>query len=961
MADGGRAPVSATDVADGLLGLTSKILATRDREMADFEDAQASKRVALSQLVERDRAAVTRATEQLNDLYRAARAIADNKGRREVLEGVLRQTVKADPTRTFDQVVEQLEDEMKLARGITGAMRIPDVGALLNQAAVQVDHLEDRANALEANLTADPDDAADAPSPVDPEHTVERLVNDLTTFDDALPFSARAWTAPAWNDWTPPHASSTLLRFGEFRDDRLEGAGIAAIIDVATSAGLLIEPGRDHGAAVAAAQSFVLRAMASSRPGSARFVLIDPTGLGASVAPFLGLTASGDEPIARLLTHEREIEDVLNSLVDDGPVIGEHTFVVVFDHPTGLSVRALTTLRALTEVSAHHGVTTLVVKDPRPGRQPAEARALPALRALRTGKKGFVTATPHGNWMVALDTLPADHVVERIVAGVTEHAAAAGAHEDVGDESTWWTGESDERLCITIGRRGRTEPLTIDLDDRTATVVASAQPGGDLSGLLRAFVTDVAISHRPTDVQLSLISVTPHRTFEVFGARRLPHARLVASDADRELAIAALESAAAEITRRTVLFQAAGTQRDGYRQYREETGNPLPRLVVVIDSAEILLGPDGLTRRERDVLARFALDGALTGVHVVLALRDEGAAERLVIALADDGLTRIAIRDDPVTMTVTTRGEATTGELTAPDDQDLGRVLRAVRGRADADRFGRSPQVVDGREVARVETAPLDLLRSRHADADGAASARLWLGEPAALGAPVELALTRRDGANVAIIHADPEIAQGLFASALLTAAAAGPPELVLDVVDFMPIEDGFGEAVVPLGRVITTHVSRRREAAERLEALRNLVVNRLARHRDTASPVIFAVNGLHVADHTQLGHLDQILHEGPRVGVHVMVWGTSAATVGDRVLRRCGMRVVGPVDAATSATLIDSSSAAHLRDHQVLLYDEFESRLVRLRPYALADAAWLATTTAAWAAQRPHAEITLA
>jgi hypothetical protein len=93
---------------------------------------------------------------------------------------------------------------------------------------------------------------------------------------------------------------------------------------------------------------------------------------------------------------------------------------------------------------------------------------------------------------------------------------------------------------------------------------------------------------------------------------------------------------------------------------------------------------------------------------------------------------------------------------------------------------------------------------------------------------------------------------------------------------------------------------------------------------------------------------------------VHGVIWGTTPEAVGARVLQRCGVRVVGPVDAATSTALVDSTRAAQLRDHQVLLYDEFESRLVRLRPYARADAAWIATSTAAWAASRPQAEITL-
>ena len=107
MADAARASIPATAVADELLKLTSKVLATLEVEMAEFEDGQASKQVALQQLVDRDRAAVTRAIEQLNDLYRTAREIADNKGRRDILEGVLRKTVEVDTNRSFDEVVRR--------------------------------------------------------------------------------------------------------------------------------------------------------------------------------------------------------------------------------------------------------------------------------------------------------------------------------------------------------------------------------------------------------------------------------------------------------------------------------------------------------------------------------------------------------------------------------------------------------------------------------------------------------------------------------------------------------------------------------------------------------------------------------------------------------------------------------------------------------------------------------------
>ncbi len=105
-------------------------------------------------------------------------------------------------------------------------------------------------------------------------------------------------------------------------------------------------------------------------------------------------------------------------------------------------------------------------------------------------------------------------------------------------------------------------------------------------------------------------------------------------------------------------------------------------------------------------------------------------------------------------------------------------------------------------------------------------------------------------------------------------------------------------------------------------------------------------------------------MREGPAVGVHTLLWGTSLETL-DRSLTRdtwrgFALRVVGPLDGATSQTLIDSPAAASLRPHQTLLYDEFDARLVRSRPYAIPDAAWLANVRATWPASREAADVTL-
>ena len=184
-------------------------------------------------------------------------------------------------------------------------------------------------------------------------------------------------------------------------------------------------------------------------------------------------------------------------------------------------------------------------------------------------------------------------------------------------------------------------------------------------------------------------------------------------------------------------------------------------------------------------------------------------------------------------------------------------------------------------------------------------------------------------------------------------------------MLDFMPVEDGFGEAVLPLGDLARTSIARRRGLPEMLDRVRNTLVNRLAHNRADAPPCLLVVNGLECpADESKLAHLEQIVREGPP-SVYTLCCG------GPRWTRSSGgspathgadfaLRVVGPLDGRTSQTLIDSPAAASLRPHQTLLYDEFEARLVRSRPYAIPDAAWLANVRARWPKSRETAGVTL-
>ena len=119
-------------------------------------------------------------------------------------------------------------------------------------------------------------------------------------------------------------------------------------------------------------------------------------------------------------------------------------------------------------------------------------------------------------------------------------------------------------------------------------------------------------------------------------------------------------------------------------------------------------------------------------------------------------------------------------------------------------------------------------------------------------------------------------------------------------MLDFMPVEDGFGEVVLPLGDLVRTTLARRRTLPETLDRVRNTVVNRLAHNHADAPPCLLVVNGLDTAHDLARGevhgngaapgglaHLEQIVSEGPAVGVHTLLWGTSLEALDHRLHAR--------------------------------------------------------------------------
>jgi hypothetical protein len=100
------------------------------------------------------------------------------------------------------------------------------------------------------------------------------------------------------------------------------------------------------------------------------------------------------------------------------------------------------------------------------------------------------------------------------------------------------------------------------------------------------------------------------------------------------------------------------------------------------------------------------------------------------------------------------------------------------------------------------------------------------------------------------------------------------------------------------------------------------------------------------------------LLREGPALGMHVLAWCDTPASV-ERTLERTSLRefdnrVLFQMSAADSSNLIDSPLANKLGQNRALLYSEEQGVTEKFRPYALPARAWLEQVKQALARPSP-------
>lgn len=869
------------------------------------------------------------------------------------------------------------------------------------------------------------------------------------------------WDHDTWTQWAPPTKFSDVVRFGQLGIDmdnimtELARGGrftlnlpdafaVPALLSSPSQRSMLLQSGlKGRDDAIRTLQGVMARLLTAMPPGRVKFTLIDPVGLGQSFAGFMHLADHDDSLVtsriwsepqhinARLTDLTEHMENVIQKYLRNdfetidaynaqaGELAEPYRFLVVSDFPTGFSQDAIARLASIAASGARCGVFLLLFHDVR--------QSMPGGTHIEDLKANCVTiAHNDGKWTwndelyerfpLTLDGPPPEQLLTRIVNTVGEAARDASRVEVpfnviAPPEDRLWTKSATDELSVPVGRTGATRLQSISLGRGVAQhALVAGKTGSGKSTLLHVLITNLALWHHPDEVEFYLIDFKKGVEFKSYADHRLPHARAIAIESDREFGLSVLQRLDAELESRGELFRKHGVQNlAAYRALPDS--KPLPRTLLLIDEFhEFFADDDKIAQDAALLLDRLVRQGRAFGVHAFLGSQSLGGAAGLGRGTLGQMAVRIALQcseadsqlilnDDNAAARLLTRpGEAIYNDqggalegnspfqISWLSDSQRDDMVRKAARLAQERGVKRPPTIVfEGNAPADLaQNAPLAELLDQYAATNAADAPRqprgpgAWIGEPVAIKDPTTVDLRRQAGANALIIGQQDEAAMAMLGSSLISLAAQTPRDRAI-----FYLFDGSTTDAPMHGRLESyaaaiphaTHMVAWRDADQTIGELAALVRQRLDSDTDPdAQPAIYImIYGLQRYRSLRKGEDDfsfsmedaaaapkpdkqfaEILKEGPAVGIHVITWCDTPISVDrtiDRgLMREFDYRILFQMSATDSSNLIDSPAANTLGLYRGLCYSEERGTLEKFRPYALPDTPFLARVAAALA-----------
>lgn len=210
----------------------------------------------------------------------------------------------------------------------------------------------------------------------------------------------------------------------------------------------------------------------------------------------------------------------------------------------------------------------------------------------------------------------------------------------------WWNGQSANRIDLPFGRTKemKTTALQITQESGQNTAVVIGIPGSGKSVFLHTIIASAITLYSPRELQLYLLDFSGVE-FNVYAKHKLPHARVIAPEAEREFGLSILREVFEEGNRRMALCRENGvTNIVELKRVNPEAA--VPRLLVIIDEFQKIfeIENDNISKEANAKIHAIIQEYRKFGINLILATQKLPAKSVVPYDLIAN---RVVFKSDP--------------------------------------------------------------------------------------------------------------------------------------------------------------------------------------------------------------------------------------------------------------------------------------------------------------------------
>lgn len=843
------------------------------------------------------------------------------------------------------------------------------------------------------------------------------------------------WTQISEAQWKPATTTVQATRIGEFRSPHPILPSVPAMIGCPGYENLLFEVAGDaKQPTLQAIQSIMLHMLATQPPGKVRFTLLDPIGLGQNVAPFMQLVDDDEKLVGnRAWSETKHIEQQLADLSehmgnviqkylrgqyatiedynkDVGEVEEPYRILVVTGFPVKFSPEAATRLVEIATNGTRCGVFTIVMLDTeQPDPYDFNRADLERASSIVTWN-GHCFAWQHPDFadiQLQLDVPPPLSLFNSILKKVGERSSESSeVRVKFGPTALpleeWWQRSTGDGIRVPLGRVGR-KIQYMSLGQKEHHALLAGKTGSGKTNLLHVLLLNLALTYSPDELELYLIDFktvgfTPYARF------KLPHARVVATQSEREFGLSVLQKLDALLEERKKLFSNASKQdeqgiRDVQNIVKFRENNPgvrMPRVLLLVDEFQEFFTYDDKVAQEATLLLdRLVRQGRAFGIHVLLGSQTlaggytpaRATIGQMGIRIAlqcEEADSRLILSDDnPAARLLSRPGEAIYNDHNGLVDSNtkfqsfwlsedelssyLGRIHTYMQRSSITLPWEQT--VFFGDADANIEkNTALDKALITPYSQDTMRTVTTWIGDPIAIKESVTIQFHSDTGNNVLMVGQKDEAALGMHISTMISLAAHySPQQAHFYIFDFTPSDHPLAGRLESLQQTLPhrTKMVTRRTLPAAIDEIHSELTRRMDENPTGTEAIYLFIYGLQrikdLRPDESMGfssfgepstspsipkQFAAILRDGPEVGIHTIAWCDTYSNVTRSLernsLRDFELRIAFQMSPEDSTNLLDVPDASKLGSHRAFLYSEETGRLEKFIPYGTPSSEWL-------------------